>query len=309
MKMRITGQIDVPRSRFGDRAAFEMMKEAGFDGIDFNVGAMRDFGETVLAPDARSHAEKIRRISEDAGLPVAGSHAPFTFKSDMPMDETAPEFCRIVRSIEFAAYLGAPLIVVHALKLQPEDQLDDLLEEQERTLELNLRWYGVLQPYAEKAGIKIAVENLAVRDRSGAYSPRLFGDARSYTELMEKLDPAVFTGCFDVGHANLSMKDPAVFLRGAGKYVHFLHVHDNDGFRDLHIMPAFSRMNGSFKSPTYTIEWKEVSLALRDIRYDGPFNFEFSTWYRTFSDELLPEALALSVKAAAPLVRFIEGAE
>lgn len=49
---------------------------------------------------------------------------------------------------------------------------------------------------------------------------------------------------------------------------------------------------------------------IRDLTADvGPFNYEITTWYRTFSDALLPEALALSVKAAAPMMRIIEGKE
>ena len=255
----------------------------------------------------------------------------------MVMDETEPEFCRIVRSIEFAGMLGAPLIVVHALRLMPEDRTEDLREEQDRTLELNLRWYRTLQPYAEKAGIRIAVENLAVRGSDQIYSPRLLEDARSYAEILDQLDPDWFTGCFDVGHANLSMGDPAAFIREVGKYIHFLHihdndghanlsmgdpasfireagkyihhlhVHDNDGHRDLHLMPAFGKLEGHGSNNAFSIPWKDVALALRDVRYDGPFNYECSTSFAACGKDLLPEAMALSAKAALNAVRFMEG--
>ena len=56
-----------------------------------------------------------------------------------------------------------------------------------------------------------------------------------------------------------------------------------------------------------TTEGRRIAEALRDIHYDGYFNYEIGTWFSTFSDALLPEALALSVKAALPMVQIIEG--
>ena len=305
--MLISAQNECMRNRYGDRKAFEMMKEAGFTGVDFTTDLMDDFDEVVMAPGAVSKAESIRKIAADVGIPIVGAHAPFEFRSNMAMNESEPKFRRLVRAIEFAGALGAPLIVVHALRLQPEDWLEDLREDQKRTKDLNLRWYGILQPYAKNAGIKLAVENLCGLSSGPEPTVRLLGDARSYTEILDELDPRYFTGCFDVGHANLTTGDPASFIREAGKHIHFLHLHDNDGRRDSHLMPAFRALEAPTRSKSYTVPWKEVAEALRDIHYDGPFNFEITTWFRTFSDELLPEALALSVKAAEPMMKIIEG--
>ena len=307
--MIISAQNECPRNRYGDRRAFEMMKEAGFTGIDYTIDLMKDFDEVVMGPDAPKKAEGIRRMAEEVGIPIVGSHAPFNFRTGMVMDESEYEFRRIVRAIEFGGALGAPLIVVHALRLKPEDRPEDADEERKLTFEWNLHWYQLLQPYAEKAGIKIAVENLCGVDSHGAPSTRQLGDAESYVEMLDALDPAVFTGIFDVGHANLSTHDPASFIRKAGKYIHFLHIHDNNGKTDAHLMPAFRELEAPSGSKSYTVKWKEVAEALRDIHYDGPFNYEITTWYRTFSDALLPEALALSVKAAEPMMRIIEGKE
>ena len=42
-----------------------------------------------------------------------------------------------------------------------------------------------------------------------------------------------------------------------------LHLHDNYGTRDDHSMPYFG-----------TIDWEEIMRALRDIGYEGTFNYE-----------------------------------
>lgn len=304
--MVISAQNGAVRNRFGDKRAFEIMKDAGFTGVDFAIHGMNDFEEVVMDANAPSHAEKIRRLAEDTGLSVIASHAPHKFKAGMAMDETEMEFCRIVRSIEFAGWLGAPLIVVHALRLLPEERPEDLREEQDKTLALNLTWYRTLEPFAKKAGIKIAVENLPARGPDKAYCPRLLGDARSFMEILDLLDPERFTGCFDVGHANLTMKDPASFIREAGQYIHHLHLHDNDGHRDLHLMPAFGKLEGSGSKNTFSVPWNEVVRALSDVGYDGPFNYECSTWYGSFARDLIPEAMALSAKAAKNVIRLIE---
>ena len=64
---------------------------------------------------------------------------------------------------------------------------------------------------------------------------------------------------------------------------------------------------GSGSRITYSIPWEEVALALRDIRYGGPINFECGTWFGSFPKDLIPEAMALCVKAARPFARIVEG--
>lgn len=58
-----------------------------------------------------------------------------------------------------------------------------------------------------------------------------------------------------------------------------LHLHDNYGTRDDHSMPYFG-----------TIDWDEIMRALRDIGYEGTFNYEVAATH-------LPMALARGSRA------------
>jgi sugar phosphate isomerase/epimerase len=52
-------------------------------------------------------------------------------------------------------------------------------------------------------------------------------------------------------------------LRAAGRYLMALHIHDNHGERDEHLLPG--RGN---------IAWQEVMQALRETNYSGVFMYE-----------------------------------
>lgn len=70
--------------------------------------------------------------------------------------------------------------------------------------------------------------------------------------------------CLDTGHAHLNGVDCAEFVRQAGGRLRALHIADNLGEHDDHLLP-YGRG---------TIRWPEIMAALRAIQYRGPFNFE-----------------------------------
>ena len=70
--------------------------------------------------------------------------------------------------------------------------------------------------------------------------------------------------CLDTGHLNIADKDQRAFILRAGKHLRALHIADNEGERDQHMMP-FGRGNVNFL---------EVVRALREVDYEGLFNLE-----------------------------------
>ena len=70
--------------------------------------------------------------------------------------------------------------------------------------------------------------------------------------------------CLDTGHLHLFDKDQRNFILKAGKRLKALHIADNQGFEDQHMMP-YGRGN---------IDFDEVVRALREIHYEGLFNLE-----------------------------------
>ena len=70
--------------------------------------------------------------------------------------------------------------------------------------------------------------------------------------------------CLDTGHLNLAGGEQGRFVRQAGNLLKALHLADNDGSGDQHLMP-FARG---------TVRWGELMAALRETGYAGLFNFE-----------------------------------
>ncbi len=70
--------------------------------------------------------------------------------------------------------------------------------------------------------------------------------------------------CLDTGHLNMDGGDCADFIRKAGEMLKALHITDSIGSHDDHILPHGAG----------TINWEEFIKALREIGYEGLFNFE-----------------------------------
>lgn len=70
--------------------------------------------------------------------------------------------------------------------------------------------------------------------------------------------------CLDTGHLNLRGRDQEGFIKAAGKHLKALHIADNEGQSDQHMMP-FGKGN---------IDFIKVVKALKEVGYDGLFNLE-----------------------------------
>lgn len=83
--------------------------------------------------------------------------------------------------------------------------------------------------------------------------------------ILNQLDPDCFGICLDTGHLNIAEnKNQREFILKAGKRLKALHIADNEGQTDQHMMP-FGRGH---------VDFEEVVAALREVDYQGLFNLE-----------------------------------
>jgi sugar phosphate isomerase/epimerase len=199
--------------------------------------------------------------------------------------ETEDRFWDIVQAMKNAAYLGAPMIVVH-----PCTHLDYSVEGNAEILfDYNLNFYRRLIPYAREFGIKIAIENV---DRVSVTST-----PERLNRLYDTLNDEVFTVCFDVGHCMLQGVDPADAIKKlGGRLVNgCTHVHDNFGDSDAHTLPYYGK-----------VDWESVMKALADIGYNGDLNYEASGFIKDIPAELYPDGLAYMAKVGHYLIGRFE---
>ena len=115
----------------------------------------------------------------------------------------------------------------------------------------------ILTEYIKDTDMVICIENLRSDDPI-SYS------ADDLLYFINKIDSKNLGICLDTGHLNLTVKNHAEFIQKAGKHIKALHIADNTGESDQHIMP-FSRG---------TVNIEEVISEMKKIGYDGLYNLE-----------------------------------
>ena len=113
--------------------------------------------------------------------------------------------------------------------------------------------------YAARAGITICLENMAFPNCDVS----TFEEIGAFIAGTPSSNVAV---CLDTGHALLAGVDCAEFVLQAQGLLRALHIAENDGTHDEHLLP-YTRG---------TIDWHGVLDALSEIGYGGLFNMEIS---------------------------------
>ena len=152
------------------------------------------------------------------------------------------------QAVDLAAALGGCILVTHDISI-PEPDAEQGLEKRAAFLE-NLK---EVADYAAPHDVRLALENVG---RGYTRQPaRLVG-------LLRDLDAANVGAVIDTGHRNLG-GDPAAALRTMDRHLISLHLHDNHGEQDEHLLPGQGN-----------IAWDQVGQALDDIPYGGVFMYE-----------------------------------
>lgn len=283
MKLSVeTGEL---RRNTDDFKAIEMIKEAGFDELDFSYFAI-PYEDDGLNENYIEYAYKIKEHLHKTGIECCQAHAPFTFKYGQKMDRSEPWYEVVVRSIEGSAIIGTKAIIVHAVDV-PEGV--DFAQ-------YNYEYYKSLEPYAKEFGIKIAVENLFFHDEKRKHlRGNGLGSANEFNEFLDKLNSPWFVGCIDLGHAGITGQEPETFIKGVKKeYLKHLHVHDNFYINDEHLMPYIGRFN-----------WDKIMNALKEAEYDGEFSMEIGGFFRNIPEELKLDALKFAEKIGRHLIEKV----
>jgi len=152
------------------------------------------------------------------------------------------------QAIDAFALLGGGIMVTHDHGIPNVDeagheaQLDALIENLE-----------AITRYAAAHHVRIAVENL---------TKGYFSDPANLVALVEDVGLDAIGICIDTGHRHLH-GDIAAALRLVGNHLFTVHIHDNHGDRDAHLLPTLG-----------TIDWPPVLTALAEIHYPGVFMYE-----------------------------------
>lgn len=224
---------------------------AGFRCVDYNFGIDYADKTGVFGPDWQEYLQGIKALAQELGVTFVQSHAPMG--TPIVRDEKYEAFIEAnKRCIESCAILGIKCVVVHS------GYEYGLTKEQ--CFERNKEFYMQLLPLAEKLGVNVLVENFNKMYKEGVY---WIDNAPDLRALIDYVDHPMFHACWDAGHANMQDMPQDEALRMLGEHVLAVHIQDNMGDQDTHMLPLCGTLN-----------LDEVMCGLLDIGYKGTFTFE-----------------------------------
>lgn len=242
-------------NRWGDNK-YQRLASIGFEAIDFQMADTETGLYSMSDSELRSLIARERALAAEAGILINQAHGPWRWPPrDLTAEDRAERMEKMKRSIYISHLLGCKNWIVHPI--MPFGIEDIGTENQQTTWDMNLEFMSELLKTAKEYDVTICLENMPMLKFSIATPEKIL-------EFVRLMNDGHFKICLDTGHVavfrELSIGDE---IRRVGDSLASLHVHDNDGRRDLHQFPLFG-----------VIKWSELSKALRDINYSGVFSLE-----------------------------------
>lgn len=283
--MKISTQTGSFMKHFSDREIVDILKDAGFDAIDYSFFDVQRCNPDVSDSEYKQRFTELRKYAEDKGLYFNQSHAPHPSSL---ADEvfTKRRFSELITALKNSSYLGVRNIIIHPLQ-----HLRYYTNENIETLyQMNLEFYARLIPYCEEYGITVCTENMwQCYGDSNKIWDSTCSKAEEFVRYVDGIGSKYVKACVDIGHTVLVGENPVKMIKMLGNRVAALHVHDNDGIRDEHTVPFHG-----------IVKWNEVAKALKDIGYSGEITLETEGFMNQYKipKELVPASAKYMAETA-----------
>ncbi len=197
---------------------------------------------------AAETGRKFKEYCDSIGMCVPQGHLYLKLRiCSVPRDEVVET---LGRWFDLFEAIGIKNAVLHCDRI---DSIPDISKEE--IIDKNAAVIKKLTEMLKGRDLTICLENLKLGCSA---------DADELLQYVDRIGSDNLGICLDTGHLNISGGDQVEFIRKAGKHLKALHIADNEGETDQHIMP-FGRG---------TVDIKAVVGALKEIGYTGIFNFE-----------------------------------
>ena len=211
------------------QSKLDTIKGVGFDGVFFIFECDRNFYE------ANQYAQKI-------GLKIDSMHLPYLATNDIWREGEDGDYFtdRLIAGIHYAGSMGIKNAVAHVSSSPTPPMHNDLgLKRLEKVVEV-----------AQKRNVRFCLENTRRND----YLDWVFANFKDADSL---------GFCFDFGHTNAFTHDTTDprWLPYLDKLT-CVHMHDNDGTGDQHLLPFDGNLNWQYLMPTVFKTRRDVPLTL-----------------------------------------------
>lgn len=197
--------------------------------------------------------------ADSLGMTFVQAHAP---NCQVLGGDMEAEVLATIRSIEACGMLGIRNMVIHSGKSSeykyPEGQWENF--------KANEPFFRALIPAMEKNNVSILFENSTIKHcGDGDYFPITGQNLNDFVAFMNH---PLFGAAWDVGHAHMDGIDHETQIMTMGKNLKAIHVHDNDGKKDLHTAPFLGTLN-----------YDSLMRGLIRSGFDGYFTLEADNFF------------------------------
>lgn len=296
--MKIGIQTGGILEKLGIEKSFEAIKAAGFDCVDLNLDAelglsweeIRQGKPSVFfcnESNYKTYTQEVVAASKKTGVSVGQVHAPFPIhlRGCEEANRRGLEYVKIC--IWICHECGCKKLVVHpffegSMRLTPSTK--------EEEWETNIAFYKELIPLLKQYGVICCLENMWGQDwRTKKIYMGVCSDMSETNRYIDALNEIAgetcFGFCLDIGHLTLLGLDSYAAIKTLGKRLVTLHIHDNGGTTDDHVIPF-----------TGVTIWDRFLRGLAEIGYEGTLSFETAESQRKVPVELIPAMLSYTVQ-------------
>ena len=271
--------------RYGIKEGFKLIKNSGFDSVDISFSGYKKEEDTIYSvseDEFLSYFYNVKKICDDLELEISQTHGRLT--TCVP-EEDLSEKIRINSELDLKAsgILKAPVCVFHSIKLKQWEGVN--LSEDFLLLKNKEFFEDYLSPLCEKYNVKFAQETHGASVLSTGPVLDFLGDGRNLRKSSDLINSKWKAFCLDTGHTNEAIHyggpDMYETIKTLGDRIEVLHLHDNQGFYDSHLMP----LNGAHKA----VDWAVVFDTLEEVGYKGVYNWELGLGcFGSYLDKALP---------------------
>ncbi len=224
--------------------------KAGFRYIDLNMYVENHNPEIFLDENWKENILKLKTHAESLGATFVQAHAPGVnpFRKDVDYTHVVDI---VKRSIEVCGMLGIKNVVLH--------NGYDVSYTKEQFTEKNIAFFGEFLPLIEHYGVNLLCENTTKKNMPENYFPVT---GNEMLDFIKAANHPLIHACWDTGHGNCEGKQYEQ-LKTLGKELYALHINDNSGRGDEHIIPYFGTLN-----------MDDIMHGLIAAGFDGYFTFE-----------------------------------
>ena len=239
-------KLSIWSSYYYDLLPEDALRELKAHGYGYCELSFEHADELMRRGDIRASGAAFGKFASDLGVEISQGHLSYEAKLCEPEG-----LAFLKKQIDLFLAMGVRHMVLHGDGLKGREDLSE-----EEKIEKNCEALAELLAYVKDTDAVICLENLI--------SDRFLNSIDGLMCFIERFDSKNLGICLDTGHLNLCDRDQAGFIRRAGKHLRALHLADNEGRTDQHMMP-YGRGN---------VDFATVLRETKAIGYDGLYNLE-----------------------------------